>query len=117
MDALSQILTTLVATVRDVIPIVAIIFVFQLVVLRRPPPNLQRVLAGFVWVLLGLSLFLVGLEWALFPLGKPNSVPLFSSFGKHAESVLNHLDPQTITDLEFDLIRLILHDYCLAELS
>ncbi len=68
--AVLQIWDTLVATVRDVLPIAAIIFGFQFAVLRKVPPNLGRVLAGFVWVLVGLALFLIGLEWALFPLGK-----------------------------------------------
>ena len=61
---------TTLSTIIDVLPIVAIIFGFQLFVIRRPIPNLQRVLVGFVYVLLGLALFLVGLEKALFPLGK-----------------------------------------------
>jgi len=64
------ILTTLFGTVRDVLPIAAIIFGFQLFVIRRPISNLKRVLAGFGYVLLGLALFLIGLEQALFPLGK-----------------------------------------------
>ncbi len=70
MDALSTILETVVATVRDVLPIAAIIFGFQIFVIRRPIPHLKRVLFGFGYVLLGLSLFLIGLEEALFPLGK-----------------------------------------------
>jgi len=57
-------------TIRDVLPIAAIIFGFQWLVIRRPLPNLKHTLIGFVYVLLGLSLFLVGLERALFPLGK-----------------------------------------------
>ena len=57
-------------TVRDVLPIVTIIFGFQFFVIRRPVPNLRRTLLGFVYVLLGLAFFLVGLEKALFPLGK-----------------------------------------------
>ncbi len=61
---------TLISTVNDVIPIAAILFGFQLFVLRRPIPNLGRVLRGFLYVLLGLALFLDGLEMALFPLGK-----------------------------------------------
>jgi hypothetical protein len=44
---------------------------FQLLVLRRPIANWQRVAAGFVCVILGLAMFLVGLDLALFPLGKP----------------------------------------------
>lgn len=55
---------TTVATLRDVTPIVAILFGF------RRPPNLKRIATGFVYVLLGLTLFLVGLEEALFPLGE-----------------------------------------------
>ena len=70
MDALITILETVLVTVRDVLPIAAIIFGFQLFVIRRPIPHLKRVLAGFGYVLLGLSLFLIGLEEALFPLGK-----------------------------------------------
>ena len=70
MDALITILETVLATVRDVLPIAAIIFGFQIFVIRRPIPHLKRVLAGFGYVLLGLSLFLIGLEEALFPLGK-----------------------------------------------
>ncbi|MDH3589791.1 MAG: DUF1538 domain-containing protein, partial [Gammaproteobacteria bacterium] len=58
------------STVRDVIPVLAIIVGFQLFVLRRRIPNLKRVLLGFAYVLIGLGLFLIGLEEALFPLGE-----------------------------------------------
>ncbi|MHA1152871.1 MAG: DUF1538 domain-containing protein [Alphaproteobacteria bacterium] len=61
---------TAIATLRDVAPIVAILLGFQWLVLRRRPPNLKRIATGFVYVLLGLTLFLVGLEEALFPLGE-----------------------------------------------
>jgi len=65
-----EILQTLLGTLRDVLPIVIIVGVFQLLVIRRPVPNLRRVLVGFVYVVLGLALFLLGLEQALFPLGR-----------------------------------------------
>ena len=55
---------------RDVLPIVAILFGFQFFVLRRRVANLRRVLIGFAYVLVGLALFLQGLEQALFPLGR-----------------------------------------------
>jgi len=58
------------ATAFDVLPIIAILFFFQALVIRKKPPNLKRIVIGFVYVLLGLSLFLVGLEKALFPIGK-----------------------------------------------
>lgn len=70
MDILAQVFSTLLTTVKDVLPIAAIIFGFQFAVIRQKPPNLPQILLGFVWVLIGLSLFLLGLEWALFPLGR-----------------------------------------------
>lgn len=61
---------TLLETVTDVLPIAAIIFGFQFFVIRKPIPNVRKVLFGFVYVLVGLSFFLMGLEKALFPLGR-----------------------------------------------
>ena len=57
-------------TISDVFPIVAIIFGFQFLVIRKPIPNLRKVIIGFIYVLVGLAFFLVGLEEALFPLGE-----------------------------------------------
>ncbi len=70
METLSLYLDILLGTIRDVLPIAAILFGFQIFVLRRPVPQLKRVLTGFVYVLLGMVLFLQGLEQALFPLGR-----------------------------------------------
>jgi hypothetical protein len=70
MELLQQLLITGLSTITDVLPIVVIIFGFQLLVLRQKIPNLKRVLIGFIYVLVGLTLFLVGLEVALFPIGK-----------------------------------------------
>ena len=63
-------LDTVGGTVFDVAPIIAILVIFQVVVLRQRPPNLRGIVAGFVCVLLGLALFLIGLEQALFPIGE-----------------------------------------------
>ena len=70
MELIKHLLHTGLSTVVDVLPIVVIIFGFQLLVLRQEIPNLKSVLVGFVYVLAGLTLFLVGLEEALFPVGK-----------------------------------------------
>ena len=70
MELLHHLLATGLSTITDVLPIAGIIFGFQLLVLRQNIPNLKSVLVGFVYVLIGLTLFLVGLEEALFPLGK-----------------------------------------------
>jgi hypothetical protein len=66
----ATILAGLTGTLRDVLPIVAILVFFQFVVLRRPVPHARRVGLGLVLVVVGLSLFVVGLEEALFPLGR-----------------------------------------------
>jgi hypothetical protein len=57
-------------TLTDVVPLALVLFGFQYLVLRRPIPNLPRVVLGFVLVVLGLVFFLEGLEQALFPLGR-----------------------------------------------
>jgi hypothetical protein len=51
-------------------PIMGILFGFQFFVLRKPIINPVRVLIGMVFVILGLALFLEGLDLALFPLGR-----------------------------------------------
>ena len=55
---------------RDLVPIIVVIAFFQIVVLRQPFPDLERVLIGLVFVVVGLSLFIQGLEIGLFPLGE-----------------------------------------------
>ncbi len=61
---------TLLTTLRDVTPIVVILVLFQVGVLRRKLPNIRGIATGSVMVLLGLALFLIGLEQALFPIGE-----------------------------------------------
>lgn len=62
--------STLLSTVADVLPIVAVLAFFQIVVLRRRLPHARRMVVGFAFVLAGLALFLIGLEEALFPIGE-----------------------------------------------
>lgn len=57
-------------TVFDVLPIIAIIFFFQFVVLKKALPNWQKVALGFGLVILGLHAFILGLEMGLFSLGE-----------------------------------------------
>lgn len=71
--------SALFSTVIDVLPIIAIIFGFQLLVIRKPIVNLRKTLIGFAYVLLGLTLFLEGLEHALFPIGRLMAGQLTSS--------------------------------------
>lgn len=55
---------------RDLAPIIVVIAFFQVVVLQQPFPNLGNVVVGLVCVVLGLALFIQGLETGLFPLGE-----------------------------------------------
>jgi len=57
-------------SIRDLLPIVAVVVFFQLFVLRQPLPDLAELLTGFVSVVLGLTFFIRGLEQGLFPLGE-----------------------------------------------
>jgi len=57
-------------TLRDVLPIVLLIIFFQLIVLKQSIPHLKKVILGGIYVVIGLAFFLMGLEKALFPLGK-----------------------------------------------
>ncbi len=56
--------------VMDVLPILAVIFFFQYVILKKPIENLKNVLIGFALVIIGLDAFIVGLEMGLFSVGE-----------------------------------------------
>ncbi len=55
---------------RDLLPIVVVIVFFQAVVFRQPLPNYGDTLIGLIAVVVGLGLFLEGLESSLFPVGE-----------------------------------------------
>ncbi len=57
-------------SVRDLLPIVLVIGLFQLLVFRQPLENAAQLLLGLGFVISGLMLFVMGLEMALFPLGE-----------------------------------------------
>ena len=55
---------------RDLAPIIIVIAFFQIVVLQQPFPNIGGILVGLACVVLGLALFVQGLEMGLFPIGE-----------------------------------------------
>ena len=60
-------------SLRDLAPVVLVMGFFQLIVIRQPLPDtlaLLDLLLGLVFVVLGLALFIKGLELGLFPLGE-----------------------------------------------
>jgi len=81
----NELMSTLLLTARDVIPIAVILFGFQLGVLKRPVSQWRKVLLGFVYVIIGLTFFLVGLQLALFPIGESMANQLTTSAFLHPD--------------------------------
>ena len=55
---------------RDLAPIILVIGFFQYFILQQPLDNALELASGAILVLLGLTLFVYGLELALFPIGE-----------------------------------------------
>jgi hypothetical protein len=70
MHSLRKLINSLLSSFRDLLPIIIVIAFFQWVVLQQPIPNLGNLLFGTLLVLVGLSLFIEGLNLGLFPLGE-----------------------------------------------
>ncbi|MBL8661097.1 MAG: DUF1538 family protein, partial [Rhodospirillales bacterium] len=69
-------LTTAWTSILGLAPVVLAMLVFQFGVLRQPLANPRRIGLGILYVLIGMTLFLVGLEEALFPVGRTMAVQL-----------------------------------------
>lgn len=70
MAGVVALLKALMGSLRDLLPIIAVIAFFQLLVLQEPLPHLVSVLTGLVLVVFGLTFFIFGLEMGLFPIGE-----------------------------------------------
>ena len=70
MDLIIETIRFVAGSAADVLPIVVFLFAFQLFVIGKRMPNIRQILVGFVFVIVGLGLFLEGLEQTLFPLGR-----------------------------------------------
>ena len=57
------------STLVDILPILLVLLFFQAVVLRKKIPHLNQILYGLVLVVVGLAIFIVGLEECVFPVG------------------------------------------------
>lgn len=58
------------SSVKDLLPIILVIAFFQTVVIQQPLPNMVEALFGSILVVVGLMLFILGLEMGLFPIGE-----------------------------------------------
>ena len=79
-------------TLRDVAPIVLVLVLFQVLVLRQKLPRLKQIITGFALVVIGLSLFLVGLNDALFPIGETMAAQLTASNVATTEAEVRWMD-------------------------
>ena len=62
MDLIYESLVFVWDSTKDVLPIVLFLFAFQIFVIRERIQNFRRLVVGFIFVAVGLGLFLVGLE-------------------------------------------------------
>jgi len=76
---IESIISGILAVVRDVLPILAIIFFFQYAIIKKSVENLKLVIVGFILVILGLDAFILGLEMGLFALGESMAYQLTQS--------------------------------------
>lgn len=54
----------------DLVPILGVVLIFQILVIREPIPDVANLIVGTIFVILGLTLFIQGLEQSLFPIGE-----------------------------------------------
>ncbi len=78
MELLVRIAETFIGTIGDIAPLLMMILVFQLLVLRQPLPRPGRTLLGVTLAIAGMALFIVGLEKAIFPIGRLMAAQLSS---------------------------------------
>ncbi len=69
-DQILRFLSSMLDSLRDLAPSILVVAFFQLAVLQKPIPDLAGLLAGTLFVVIGLTLFIRGLEMGLFPLGE-----------------------------------------------
>jgi len=70
MKSLQAVSRALLDSLRDLLPIIIVIGFFQFAVLQQPIPNFGEIALGIVFVVIGLTLFVQGLNMGLFPIGE-----------------------------------------------
>lgn len=70
MKSLKVVWLSLFDSLRDLLPIILVIGFFQFAVLQQPIPNFGEIAIGIAFVVIGLTLFVQGLNMGLFPIGE-----------------------------------------------
>ncbi len=68
----------LLGVIKDVAPILIVIFFFQYIIIKKPVAHLKKIIMGIGMVILGLYAFIIGLEMGLFPIGETIALQLTS---------------------------------------
>jgi hypothetical protein len=76
MEILFDPITLLLATAKDVLPVLGLLVLFQTLVLKGPIPRPGRIILGFGLVIVGMACFLGGLDLAVFPVGRTMALQL-----------------------------------------
>ena len=69
-ESLKALLRDAADSLRDLLPIIVVIGVFQVFVIRQPVEGLWTLVTGALLVIAGLAFFIFGLRLALFPIGE-----------------------------------------------
>jgi hypothetical protein len=70
MEHLSRFAREFLKALRNLLPIIVVVVLFQLLVFRSMPDNPLELVAGLLIVAVGIALFLYGLDLSIFPVGK-----------------------------------------------
>ena len=70
VKVLKKLYRAMMGSIRDLTPVLIVILFFQILVLQQPLPNVIELLIGVIFVVLGLTFFIYGLEQGLFPIGE-----------------------------------------------
>ncbi len=70
MKSLKLIVRLLVASFKDLLPIILVISFFKIFILQQVPNNLESIIMGLIIVAIGLTIFIQGLKIGIFPIGE-----------------------------------------------
>ncbi len=70
LEIIKKLVLEFLLVVKDIIPILVVIFFFQYAIIKKAVPHLPKISIGIFLVVLGLYAFIVGLEMGLFPIGE-----------------------------------------------
>ncbi|HRD03064.1 MAG TPA: DUF1538 domain-containing protein [Candidatus Saccharicenans sp.] len=70
MKTIIDIMQSLWQAARNVLPLILMLVICQMLILKKPIPNVGRFMVGLLFVILGLFFFLKGISLSLIPMGE-----------------------------------------------